>query len=109
LPGLAVANWIDELRGELRIRNARAARTRNALVHGGPLVTAVVDSVVGVFDSLGSQGLEWVIEGLATGRALPELFVEHRRRHSEAVCRLREDGEPQTEPHTVLTDLIKGP
>jgi hypothetical protein len=73
-------------------------------VHGGPLITAVAESVVGV-DSLGSQALEWVIEALAAERALPEVFADHGRRYADAVSRLREGGDPQVE----LSQLLKLP
>jgi hypothetical protein len=103
--GPAVADWVDELRNELKVRNARAVRTRNALVHGGPLITAVAESVVDVLDSLSSQSLEWVIEGLAAERALPEVFADHGRRYADAIGRLREGGDPQVE----LSELLKLP
>lgn len=80
-------------------------RTRNALVHGGPLITAVAESVVGVLDSLGSQALERVVEGLAAERALPELFGEHGGRYADTVGRLREGGDTQVE----VAELLKGP
>lgn len=95
--GPAAAAWIDELRGELSILNARAVRTRNAIVHGGPLVTAVAETVVEVQDALGSQALEWVIDGLAAGRALPDVFSERQTRYTVAFDRLLAGGDPTIE------------
>jgi hypothetical protein len=92
--GSAAAAWVDELRGELNIRNGRAVRTRNVIVHGGPLVTAVAETVVGTQDALGSQALEWVLDGLAAERALPEVFAEHRTRYFHALDSLRDGGDP---------------
>lgn len=101
--GPSAADWIDELRDELRVRNARAVRTRNALVHGGPVISATAESVVGILDSLGSHALEWVMEGLAAERRLPELFAEHGRSYAGGVARLRAGGDPQVE----LSQLLK--
>jgi hypothetical protein len=100
--GRAVAGWIDALRNELKVLNARAVRTRNALVHGGPLVAAIVETVVGVQDSLGSQALEWVIDGLASERPLSELFAEEGKHYVDAVGRLRANGDPQV----LLAELL---
>lgn len=97
IDGPAAAAWIDELCDELSVRNARAMRTRNVIVHGGPLVAAVAETVVGVRDALGSQALEWVIDGLAAERALSEVFAEHRTRHVSALDRLRGGGDPTVE------------
>jgi hypothetical protein len=95
--GPAAAAWIDELRHELRVRNARAVRTRNAIVHGGPLVTAVAETVVGVQDALSAQALEWVISGLAAESALSEVFADHRNRYTIAIERLLSKGDPTIE------------
>jgi hypothetical protein len=95
--GPAAGAWVDELRGELKVRNARAVRTRNVIVHGGPLVTAVAETVVGTQDALGSQALEWVLDGLAAGRALPEVFAEQRTRYIHALDTLRGGGDPRVE------------
>jgi hypothetical protein len=95
--GPAAAAWIDELRDELHVRNARAVRTRNVIVHGGPLLTAIAETVVGAQDTLGSQALEWVIDGLAAERALPEVFAEHRMRYLHAVERSRGGADPTVE------------
>ena len=72
-------------------------RTRNVVVHGDPLVTAVAETVVGVQDALGSQALSWVIDGLAAARALPEVFAEHRTRYIYALERPRARGDPRVE------------
>jgi hypothetical protein len=95
--GPATAAWIDALCGELKIRNARAVRTRNVIVHGGPLITAIADTVVGIQDALSSQALEWVINALAGERAVPKAFAEHRTRHVHALERLRGNGDPTVE------------
>ena len=90
--GPAVVSWIGKLRDELEVLDARAVRTRNALVHGGPLITAIAESVVEMLDGLGSQALEWVIDGLAGEKALPEVFDDRRRRYIDTVDRMFESG-----------------
>lgn len=95
--GPAAAAWVDELRRELRVRNARSVRTRNAIVHGGPLLTGVAKTVVGMQDTLGSQALEWTIDGLAAERPVPEVFAEYRARYANALERLGGGRNPTVE------------
>lgn len=87
--GPTAVAWIDELRAELRVLNARAVRTRNSIVHGGPLIPDVVWTVVTTQDALASQALESVIEGLAAERELAQLFAERRAGWSDSLERLR--------------------
>ena len=95
--GADAAAWLDDLRAELEMRNRRAVRTRNLIVHGGPLVSAVADNVVGTQDTLASEALEWVVEGLGAERALDEVFAERRSRYTSAVDRLRTGSDPVIE------------
>lgn len=92
--GPAVVSWIEKLRDELKVRNARAVRTRNALVHGGPLITAIAESVVEMLDGLGSQALARPDWPRACKRARrPGRYGQgcRHRRHStsRATCRPR--------------------
>lgn len=93
--GPMTAETLESMRLQLLRCNRRAVRTRNALVHGGPLVLAVAESVVDVHDHLGSQALEWVISGLAAERSLREVFAERRLQYADAVSRLRDGGDPR--------------
>jgi hypothetical protein len=95
--GPAAAAWVDQLREGLNARNARAVRTRNAVVHGGPLIAAVAKTVVGAHDELGSQALEWAIDGLAAEEALPKVFAEHKARYTSALERLRNGADPRVD------------
>jgi len=74
-------------------------------VHGGPLIPAIAESVVEMLDGLGSQALEWVIDGLAGEKALPEVFNDRRRRFIDTIDRMFESGTPQME----LSELLKLP
>ncbi len=103
--GATVTEWIEKLRGELITHNARAVRTRNALVHGGPLVTAVANSVVELMDDLGSQALEWVIDGLAAESPVPQVFADHRKRYIDVIDGLSGCGTQEVE----LSELLKLP
>ena len=102
--GKLVVDWLEQTRSELLDLNRRAVRTRNALVHGGPLIPPVVDSVVEVQDALGAQALEWVIDALASNRGIPEAFQERYDTHHHAIQDLRE----QAEPRRALSDLLCG-
>lgn len=99
----AVLEWVDELRAELRVLNARAVRARNALVHGGPLIAETVVTVVGVQDNLSSHALEWVIDGLASERSLPEVFADRSRFYLDAIGRLQASGDP----NVILSEMLR--
>ena len=99
----AVLEWVDELRAELRVMNARAVRARNALVHGGPLIAETAVTVVGVQDNLSSHALEWVIDGLASERSLPEVFADRSRFYLDAIGRLQASGDP----NVILSEMLR--
>ncbi len=48
-------------------------------------------------DTLGSQALEWAIDGLAAERPVPEVFAECRGRNANALERLGGGGDPTVE------------
>ena len=95
--GPTTAAWIAAACRELKMRNARAVRTRNVVVHGGPLNTAVAANVVGLQDALGSRALECVIEALAAGVAVPDAFAGRQARYVEALERMSGGGDPVIE------------
>jgi hypothetical protein len=95
--GVAARAWIEEALGELKVLNARAVRTRNSIVHGGPLVAEVAETIVATHDSLASQALEWATEALALGTDLGASFASHRLRFVDAFARLRAGVDPASE------------
>jgi hypothetical protein len=60
--GRATLAWMDDLASVFARRRARAKRTRNVVVHGGPLTEPVARSIVGFQDMLASQALRWALE-----------------------------------------------
>ena len=101
--GPSATAWIDHVRDELRVRNARAVRCRNVIVHGGPLNAHVAKTAVGVQDELGSQALEWVIAALAAGRAVPDFFAERAADYNQAFERMRAGAAPADELQQAAT------
>jgi len=95
--GQSAVAWIDELLDEAATLNARALRTRNVIVHGGPLIADVAGTVVGLRDALASQALEWVMDALVASRPLPAAFGDHRARYAALRERLRRGGNPLVE------------
>lgn len=95
--GRSTYAWLTGMCGELTVLNRRAVRTRNAVVHGGPLIVGVTETVGGVQDVLASQALEWVIDGLGAERSLKDAFDEHRTRYADALARLSDGGDPNVE------------
>lgn len=95
--GPAAAAWLDELIGEVAICNARALRTRNAIVHGGPLIVEVARTTVALRDALAGQALDWVIDALIAGAAVPTAFAARRARFVAARERLRSGADPLVE------------
>lgn len=92
----AASRWLDELGGEFDIRNARLRRTRNALMHGGPLVPGTVENVVRFAVALAHQSLGAALEMLLADDDLVEGFITRERRYRECFSSLRA-GEPATE------------
>lgn len=103
--GPTTARSIAQLRDELAIWNARGIRTRNAIVHGGPLLPAIADNVVGTQDALAHLALDWVIGSLAGGESVAAGFVRRRTRYVTAIERLAAGGLPTVElPQPVAAD-----
>jgi hypothetical protein len=88
IDGAAARDWLDDERKQLRLQNARAVRTRNAAVHGGPIVSEVADTVVGVQDWLAARALKWTIDEIALGLEPRAGFERERTRFTDAFAQL---------------------
>lgn len=95
--GAAARAWIDQTRAELEVLNARGVRTRNSVVHGGPLLAGVAETIIATQDNLATQALEWTMEALASGTDLAASFERHRRRFADAFARLQDGVDPARE------------
>jgi len=94
-PGTAAA-WLQELLERFDRLEGRRRRTRNALVHGGPLAQGTVDTIVEFSESLAVNALAASIEGRLAGRDIIDHFLERRSRVENSERRLR-NGEPLSE------------
>lgn len=89
----ASEQWLAAYEREFGRLEARRRRTRNALVHGGPLPTRTVTAIVGFAEALAVNALGVSIEGRLADRNLIDHFLERRAELSNVTRRLR-NGEP---------------
>lgn len=73
--GHATSKWWDRLCEHGRRIEARRLRTRNSLVHGGPLAPATVESVVMFAEHLAGEALAACVEARLRGDDLVEYFL----------------------------------
>lgn len=88
--------WLRELRGQFDRLEGRRRRTRNALIHGGPLAEKTVDTTVDFSESLAVNALGASIDGRLAGRDIIDHFLRRRSRFENSERRLR-NGEPLSE------------
>lgn len=88
--------WLDELFGEFDRRNARLRRTRNALMHGGPIVTGTVDNVSQFAVALAHYTLGRAVDLLLDGRDVVDGFLDEQQQQHRCIAQLRE-GRPPSE------------
>lgn len=92
--GKATAAWWDQLCKEAGRMEARRLRTRNALVHGGPLAPATVDGVAVFAEHLAGEALAASVEGQLLGENLIDYFLDRDRRLADIRARLRAETKP---------------
>jgi hypothetical protein len=92
--GKATAAWWDELCKEALRIEARRLRTRNALVHGGPLAPATVDAVATFAEHLAGEALAACIEGRLLGNDLIDYFLDRDRRIVNIRAQLKQGAKP---------------
>ena len=96
----ALAYWDSwQARGE-RIE-VRRLRTRNAIIHGGPLAPGTVDSVALFAEHLASQALITSLDAKLAGKTIPDHFQDRRARITDMRRRLRHD-DPKDPPARIL-------
>jgi hypothetical protein len=88
--------WFKELLSTFDRAEGRRRRTRNALVHGGPLTESTVESVVAFAERLAFYALGESIEGRLAGKDLVDHFLARRDDHG-AMERAIADGQPLSE------------
>jgi hypothetical protein len=92
--GRTVAAWLERLEPEFVTQHGRAVRTRNLIVHGGPLLLPTARSIVGFQDALATRALEWTMDGLLSGATVAEHFAQQRLRYADALDSLRIGADP---------------
>jgi hypothetical protein len=92
----AMKAWTAGLEERFDRRNARLRRTRNALMHGGPLTSATVDDVARFAETLAFHALTPAIEMLLAGEDVTDGFLDRRERYRVCVSGLH-SGVPVSE------------
>lgn len=92
----AASRWIDELFEDFDRRNARLRRTRNALMHGGPIVTDTVENVARFGVTLAHHAIGAATDLLLNENDLIDGFLDRQQRHERCFERLR-SGTPASE------------
>lgn len=76
--GAAARAWLDDLEDEFDQSNGRLRRTRNALMHGGPIVMPIVDHVSPFSLALATHAIGMAVELLLDDRDLVDGFVDRQ-------------------------------
>ena len=85
--------WLSELIATFDRAEARRLRTRNLLIHGGPLSVATIDAVVGFAEGLAFHALGESIEGRLEDADLVDHFLA-RREECAGMQRAINSGQP---------------
>jgi hypothetical protein len=92
----AVAAWVDALESEFGVQNDRLRRTRNALMHGGPLVSHTVDDSARFAEVLAHHAIDPAVYLLLEDQDIVDGFLARQQRHVGCFAQLR-DGTPASE------------
>lgn len=96
----ALAYW-DAWRARGERIEVRRLRTRNAIIHGGPLPPATVDSVALFAEHLASQALITSLDAKLLGKTIAGHFQDRHKRIANMQRRLRRD-DPSDPPAAIL-------
>ena len=86
----AAKRWLDELEEKFDKSNARLRRARNALMHGGPLVTSSIDGVAHFSTNLAYMALGVAVNLLLNGDDITDGFLDQQQNHLRCFSQLRE-------------------
>ena len=92
--GAAARAWLDDLEDDFDHRNGRLRRTRNALMHGGPIVMPIVDHVSPFSLALATHAIGMAVELLLDDRDLTDGFLDRQNKLRRCFTLLREGGAP---------------
>jgi hypothetical protein len=91
--GRTTLAWWDELERQARIMESRRFRTRNALVHGGPLAPETIAAIGAFAEHIAGEALASSIEGRLLQRDLVDHFLARGDRVRSVRARL-DGGDP---------------
>jgi hypothetical protein len=86
----AVNRWLDKLDEQFDKSNARLRRARNALMHGGPLVTSSIDDVAHFSTNLAYMALGVAVNLLLNDEDVTDGFLDQQQNHLRCFSQLRE-------------------
>jgi hypothetical protein len=92
----AAKRWLAELGEAFDKRNSRLRRTRNALMHGGPLVASNIDEVAGFSTTLAYIALGTAVSLLLDDKDIIDGFLNRQQNHLRCFSQLRA-GNPASE------------
>lgn len=90
-----VGAWLDELSEDFDSRNARLRRTRNALMHGGPIVRETVDHASQFAEMLAHTALGAAIDMLLKDEDVTDGFLDRQQQQGACLADLRRGVLPQ--------------
>lgn len=90
----SVGGWLDQLEDEFEVRNDRLRRTRNALMHGGPLVRTTVDDVARFAETLAYQAIGPAVHLMLEEEDVIDGFLRRQQDHTRCFARLRHGSPP---------------
>ncbi len=85
----AAKKWLDDLGEKFDKSNARLRRTRNALMHGGPLVTSSIDDVAHFSTNLAYLALGMAVNLLLNDEDMIDGFLDQQQNHLRCLSQLR--------------------
>ncbi|HTX11529.1 MAG TPA: hypothetical protein VME22_23100 [Solirubrobacteraceae bacterium] len=99
--GQATAAWWDQLASDFKRIDRRANRTRNALVHGGPIAGPTVDAVINFREAIARDAMAGATYALMRDVSPVDHFIGRRDR---MVRRRQQLGDGVAPPIALFTD-----
>lgn len=99
--GQATAAWWDDLARDFKRIERRANRTRNALVHGGPVASRTVDAVINFRETIARDAMAGAIYALMRDVSPVDHFIGRRDRLQR---RRKQLGDGVDTPIALFTD-----
>lgn len=92
--GKATAAWLNDICEVARGHEARRSRTRNALMHGGPVALATVEQVLPFAERMAAQALGALVDAGLDGTPFVDAVIEQTENIRRARRRLKNNERP---------------